>query len=127
MNSQGEVLNPGNLSIQTRNVMLNIDRVLNDLDCDFNDLVTLLCFYVNNEAIDEREFLQQVANCLPSDCQITVNAVPVPYLAYSGLMVEIEGYAMRRKTVSALRELVSRILVEIFCQPLLFRGCVRTN
>ena len=97
LNSQGEVLNPGNLSIQTRNVMLNIDRVLNDLDCDFNDLVTLLCFYVNNEAIDEREFLQQVANCLPGDCQTTVNAIPVPYLAYSGLMVEIEGYAMRRE------------------------------
>lgn len=95
LNNEGKVQNPGNLAVQTVNVMSYFGRVLEDLDCQFEDLVSLLCFYVNDGSVDETNFLQQVANCLPTDCRTTVTAIPVPYLAYDGLMVEIEGYAMR--------------------------------
>ena len=97
LNTEGEVQNPGNLAKQTVNCMSYFNRVLEDLDCQFEDLVTLLCFYVNDGSVDETEFLQQVASCLPEECRTTVTAIPVPYLAYDGLMVEIEGYAMRRE------------------------------
>ena len=93
----GQVRNPGNLSVQTENAMAYFERVLTDLDCDFYDLVTLLCFYVNDDSVNEREFLEKVAACLPPDCHTTVNAVPVPYLAYDDMLVEVEGYAMRRE------------------------------
>ncbi len=108
LDSKGEVQNPGNLVKQTANSMSYFGRVLEDLNCQFEDLVTLLCFYVNDGSVDESEFLQQVANSLPDDCWTTVTAIPVPYLAYDGLMVEIEGYAMRRengeRTVRAYTE-----------------------
>ncbi len=97
LNTEGEVQNPGNLAKQTVNCISYFNRVLEDLDCQFEDLVTLLCFYVNDGSVDESEFLQQVASCLPEECRTTVTAIPVPYLAYDGLMVEIEGYAMRRE------------------------------
>ena len=97
LNTAGEVQNPGNLAKQTVRAMSYFGRVLNDLECQFEDLVTLLCFYVNDGSVDETDFLQQVADCLPNDCRTTVTAIPVPYLAYDGLMVEIEGYAMRRE------------------------------
>ena len=97
MNTVGEVQNPESLAKQTVNSMSYFSRVLEDLDSQFEDLVTLLCFYVNDGSVDETEFLQLVASCLPEDCRTTVTAVPVPYLAYDGLMVEIEGYAMRRE------------------------------
>ena len=48
--------------------------------------------------VDETGFLAAVGECLPSDAHPAVTAVPVPYLAYEGLQVEIEGYAMRRES-----------------------------
>ena len=93
----GAVRNPGDIRIQTRNTMDYLARVLEGLDCELDDLVTLLCFYVNDGSMDEADFLAMVADRLPDSCRLTVNAVPVPYLAYDGLMVEIEGYAMRRE------------------------------
>ena len=97
LNTAGEIQNPGILAKQIVNSMSYFNRVLEDLGCQFEDLVTLLCFYVNDGSVDETEFLLLVASCLPEDCRTTVTAVPVPYLAYDGLMVEIEGYAMRRE------------------------------
>ena len=97
LNECGEVQNPGDLFGQITNSMAYFGRVLDDLECDFSDLVTLLCFYVSDGSIDEVEFLKEVARCLPGNCRTTVTAVPVPYLAYEGMVVEIEGYAMRRE------------------------------
>ncbi|MBT6511186.1 MAG: hypothetical protein HOL02_12175, partial [Rhodospirillaceae bacterium] len=94
---EGVVLNQGDHAVQTKAVMANFARVLEGLDCDLEDLVTLLCFYVNDGSMEEADFLSMVGACLPVGCRPTVNAVPVPWLAYDGLMVEIEGYAMRRE------------------------------
>jgi len=94
---QGEVCNSGDIATQTANVIRNFATVLEALDCDLQDLVQLLCFYVNDGSVDEAEFLALVAAALPEGTVTTVNAVPVPYLAYENMLVEIEGYAMRRE------------------------------
>ncbi len=93
----GVVRNRGDIEAQTGNAMAYLVRVLEDLDCVPEDLVTLLIFYVNDGSLDETDVLAMVARHLPDDCRLTVNAVPVPWLAYEGLMIEIEGYAMRRR------------------------------
>ena len=93
----GAVCNPGDLTAQTKRAMAHFARVLEELDCDPADLVTLFCFYVNDGGVDEAGFLAAVGECLPPDARPAVTAVPVPYLAYEGLQVEIEGYAMRRE------------------------------
>ena len=95
---EGVVCNPGDLAAQTRSVMAHFARVLEELDCDLRDLVVLHCFYVNDGGVDEAEFLASVGECLPSGARPAVTAVPVPWLAYEGLQVEIEGYAMRRES-----------------------------
>ncbi len=97
LDAKGNVRTPGDLDAQTVNAMAYFEQVLDDLDCDLGDLVSLLCFYVNDGSVDEAVFLESVARCLPRGCRTTVTAVPVPYLAYDGLMVEIEGCAMRRE------------------------------
>ena len=97
LTSEGRVCHPGDAKSQTRNAMKNFSRVLEDLDCDFGDLVMLWCFYVSDGSMDEREFLKTVAACLDRDSTPAVTAIPVPALAYDGLQVEIEGCAMRRE------------------------------
>ena len=93
---EGEVLDRGDLAAQTRTVVGHVARVLDGLDCDLEDLVSLLCFYVDDGG-DEAAFLTLLGDCLPAGCRTTVTVVPVPWLAYQGLVVEIEGIAMRRE------------------------------
>ena len=120
---EGVVLNQGDLETQTASVMRNFGAVLEGLDCDLQDLVFLLCFYVNDGSIDEADFLNMMAASLPEGTNTTVNAVPVPYLAYEGMRVEIEGYAMRRENgvrtarIYAVNEEAS-FLPGKFCQAL---------
>ena len=93
--SAGAVNNAYDLAVQVRNCIGNFERVLKELQCDLTDLVKLLCFYVNDGSVDEGEFLAMVARTLPAGARPAITAVPVPYLAYPGMIVEIEGYAMK--------------------------------
>ncbi len=97
LTSEGVVKNADDLATQTANVMANFGRVLDELGADLADLVTLLCFYVNDGSTDEAAFLNMVADALPDGAHPAVTAVPIPYLAYPGMRVEIEGYAMLGK------------------------------
>ena len=93
LSPDGVVLNKDDLATQTRNVIAHFATVLRELDCDLEDLVNLTCFYVNDGSIKERDFLDMVAACLPAGTRTAVTPVPMPYLAYVGLAVEIEGFA----------------------------------
>jgi enamine deaminase RidA (YjgF/YER057c/UK114 family) len=95
LTGSGEVRNAGDLARQVPNCIASFGRVLEELDAGFADVVKLLCFYVNDGSVDERSFLQLVAAALPPEARPAVTAVPVPYLAYPGMVLEIEGYAMR--------------------------------
>ena len=94
LDSDGVVQNPGDLQFQTVRAIENFDAVLRELGADLTDLVKLLCFYVNDGSVDEDFFLGHLADQLPEGTKTAVTAVPVPYLAYDGMLVEIEGCAM---------------------------------
>lgn len=102
LTSEGEVLNPYDLAAQTRQVMTNFSAVLKEFDSDLGDLVYLNAFYVNDGSVDEDDFLSMIADALPpalsNDTKTAITPVPVAYLAYEGMQVEIEGYAMRSET-----------------------------
>lgn len=95
LTSGGAVRNAGDLHAQIPHCIASFGRVLGELGADMSDLVKLLCFYVNDGSIDEHAFLAKLAATLPAGCAPAVTAIPVPYLAYPGMQVEIEGYAMR--------------------------------
>ena len=92
---EGVVNNAGNLALQTKNSIANMGRVLEDLGCDFADLVKLLCFYVNDGSVKEANVLAMIAAALPADARPAITLVPVSWLCYPEMLVEIEGYAMR--------------------------------
>lgn len=91
----GVVRNEGDIGIQATNAMANFSRVLESCDTSFADLVKVLCFYVNDGGRDENDVLSMIAATLPGSARCAVTMVPVPYLAYPGMEIEIEGYAMR--------------------------------
>ena len=91
----GDVRNEGDIATQTKNAMANFASILHDCDASLGDLVKLLCFYVNDGTRAERDVLAMIGDCLPGDTGPAITMVPVPYLAYPGMEIEIEGYAMR--------------------------------
>jgi enamine deaminase RidA (YjgF/YER057c/UK114 family) len=97
LDPNGTVLDPGDLAVQTRNAVANLGKVLEGLECDLADLVKLLCFYVDDGSVGEEAFLDMVAAALPEGARPAITTVPVPSLAYPGMVVEIEGYAMRHE------------------------------
>jgi enamine deaminase RidA (YjgF/YER057c/UK114 family) len=95
LDSKGTVLHPGDLPTQTDAVMRNIADVLAELGADMGDLVKLVAFYVNDGTGDEAAFLARIANHLPAGDGPVITAVPLPALAYPGMVVEILAMAMR--------------------------------
>ncbi|TDQ82495.1 enamine deaminase RidA (YjgF/YER057c/UK114 family) [Dongia mobilis] len=93
--AEGIVNHPGDLARQTANSIANMGRVLGEIGCDFADLVKLLCFYVNDGGVQEADVLAMIAAALPRDARPAITLVPVAWLCYPGMVVEIEGYAMR--------------------------------
>src|SRR5262245_39500639 len=104
---KGFVLHAYDLRTQTREVMRHIGTVLRGLDLDAGDLVKLVAFYVNRGEVDESAFLADVASYLPGPVGPAITAVPVPYLAYPGMLVEIEAIAMRREDGARLASTVA--------------------
>ncbi len=55
----------------------------------------LTAFYANDGSVDEDAFLASVGAALPDGAAPAITAVSLPYLAYQGMLVEIEATAMR--------------------------------
>ncbi|MEX0808735.1 MAG: RidA family protein [Dongiaceae bacterium] len=96
LDSSGTVLHPGDLDRQTAAVMENIRRVLAEFGAEPADLVKLVAFYATDGRADETRLLAAMAKALPgAGPGPVVSAVPLPALAYDGMVVEIEAIAMR--------------------------------
>jgi enamine deaminase RidA (YjgF/YER057c/UK114 family) len=94
LDSSGLASNAGDLPKQVATCLGNTKRVLARFGCGLEDMVKLLCFYVNDGSVDENNFLSMVGAALPPGASPAITAVPTPYLAYPGIRVVIEAYAM---------------------------------
>ena len=104
LDSKGTALHQGDLDTQTDAVMANIGKVLAEFGCGMGDLVKLVAYYVNDGSVDEISFLTRVAKSLPKGVGPVVSAVPLPALAYKGMLVEIEAVAMRGPDGAVLKK-----------------------
>jgi enamine deaminase RidA (YjgF/YER057c/UK114 family) len=94
----GDVIAPGDMEQQLRNVFDNIWRVLRDAGVGWRDVVRMDVFYVPDE--DEEAFWDKLARVageyVEADGPVWT-AVQVPGLAYPGLLVEIDAVAVARR------------------------------
>lgn len=94
LSTRGEMRHPGDLLAQTRLSMEEVARVLAACGASLSDMVKLVVFYVGDGG-DGHAMLAEVRRQFPGPFLPVVSLVPVPCLAFDGMMVEIEGYAMR--------------------------------
>lgn len=94
MDEHGAVLHPHDVAAQTRMAMENIERVLAEFDATLADVVKLNRFYVGSGTAKDWQEGALVAASFFDEPGPAATGIPVPALAYEGLMVEIEVIAI---------------------------------
>ena len=98
---KGLVLHHYDLKTQTGVVVGHIRTVLTDLGLSLDDVVKLTAFYVNDGGVDEDAFLADLRAQLGGARAPALTTVPIPYLAYPGMLLEIDTIAMRAEDGSS--------------------------
>jgi enamine deaminase RidA (YjgF/YER057c/UK114 family) len=94
LDTSGAVQHPDDLPAQVDSVFSYLTDVLLDLGADANDLVRLVVYFVGDAAA-ESLILDRLAARIGPDVRPVVNTISLPQLCYPGMMIELEGVAMR--------------------------------
>lgn len=97
LDAEARVLHPGDLLAQARSSMAYVGRVLADAGADLADLVKLTVFYVPAAGLTEGALIAALGRSMSATPAPgpALALVPLPGLAYPGMVIEIEGWAMR--------------------------------
>lgn len=94
LDQDANVVNPENMPEQTRTAMNNIETVLHDLGASLKDVVKVTAFYQGNaSAADLHENLMIRSACYSKPGPATTG-IPVPFLVYENMVIEIEVIAV---------------------------------
>lgn len=94
LSESGEVRHPNNIDIQCENAMSYLEQVLVELESGFSELVKLMVYFVGDAAAEKR-LLTLIGTSIGEEVRPVINTVSMPELCYPGMLVEIEGVAMR--------------------------------
>lgn len=94
LDEQGNVLHPGDIVAQTRVAMENIKAVLAGFGATLDDVVKVNIFYVGTGTKEDWEVAARVRASFFKEPGPAATGIPVPFLAYEGMMTEIEVIAM---------------------------------
>jgi enamine deaminase RidA (YjgF/YER057c/UK114 family) len=96
MSPLGDVLHPGDMETQTRIAMTNIAAILDEYGLGFEHVVKINAFYTGSAGTDQLRRNAEIRFAhftgIPGPAS---TGVPLPYLAYEGMVIEIDVVAMR--------------------------------
>jgi enamine deaminase RidA (YjgF/YER057c/UK114 family) len=94
LTTKSEVISPGDMKAQTHQAMKYIDRVLGEFKMSIDHLVKINAFYVGKGGANELHENASARMEYYQEHGPTSTGVPVPYLAYENMLIEIDGIAM---------------------------------
>lgn len=92
LDTQGAVVNPGNLDIQTRNVLQFAVDILEDFNASLKQVIKFV-IYFTGDTDDEATILNLIAERLPDSVKPAVSTICLPELCYPGMRIELEAVA----------------------------------
>jgi enamine deaminase RidA (YjgF/YER057c/UK114 family) len=92
LHGKGEVLDPGDLGRQTETALGNIERALATVDARMSDVTLVTAFYEGSPA--DLEIVLARTRTAFGDRPPPIVPVPLPFLAYREMVVEIEVIAV---------------------------------
>ncbi len=94
LDAAGAVQHPNDLPAQIDSVISYLRAVLHDLDADTDDLLRLVVYFVGDAAA-ESTILNRLADAIGPHVKPVVNTIALPQLCYAGMLIELEGVAMK--------------------------------
>ncbi len=94
IDSLGQVIDPNDLVAQTERSMDYIAKVLTDLGAGLDDVVKVTAFYQGGASAARIHENLSVRSAAFSDPGPATTGIPVPYLAYETMIIEIEVIAL---------------------------------
>lgn len=82
------------MHLQCETVFNYLQNVLQVMDCEVSDLVRLVVYFVG-DLNTEQAMLEQISALLGEDVLPVINTISLPELCYPGMLIELEGVAMR--------------------------------
>lgn len=96
LNTNAEVLHPNNIVEQTKIALANIKTILADLGASMDDIIKVTTFYKGNASAEGlHKNLSIRSNAFQTPGPAT-SGIPVPYLVYENMVIEIEVIAIAR-------------------------------
>lgn len=94
LDKQGCAVSPGEMEPQTRQAMTHIGTILRELDAGFADICKLTTMYEGRCGVDELDVNRGVRSSFFQAPRPPMTDVPQPVLAYPGMIIEIDAFAM---------------------------------
>ena len=94
LNRRGEAVHPGDLSAQTHQAMAHIGTILEELGASYADVCKVMTVYQRDCGADALNANLPIRSSYFDDPGPATTGVPLPALAYEGMCVEIDIYAM---------------------------------
>ncbi|WP_243468572.1 RidA family protein [Paraburkholderia sp. PGU19] len=94
LDKQGRAVSAGDMEPQTRQAMTHIGTILHELDAGFADICKLTTMYEGRCGVDELDVNRRVRSSFFEAPRLPMTDVPQPVLAYPGMIIEIDAFAV---------------------------------
>lgn len=94
LSTRGEVIDPGDMARQTRASMDNIRAILEGFGAGLDDVVKVTAFYRGGASAEELHANFRIRSASFTEPGPATTGVPLPFLAYEGMVIEIEVIAI---------------------------------
>ena len=94
LDKKGVTVHAGDMSAQTHQAMKHIGTILNEIGIDYGDVCKVGAFYHGDCGTEQLHANFPIRSSYFSDPGPATTGVPLPELAYNGMMIEIEVFAM---------------------------------
>ena len=94
IDSNGELIDPGDMVTQTRTSMANIAKVLAEFGLGLDDVVKVTAFYAGNASAEVLHDNLSIRSASFTEPGPATTGIPMPCLAYEKMEIEIEVVAM---------------------------------
>jgi enamine deaminase RidA (YjgF/YER057c/UK114 family) len=94
LDGKGRAVNPNDMRAQTGQAMVHIGSILRDLGVGYSDICKLTTMYAGRGGTGELSENLRIRSAFFDQLGPATTDIPVPVLAYPGMIIEIDAFAM---------------------------------
>jgi enamine deaminase RidA (YjgF/YER057c/UK114 family) len=94
LDKQGRAVHPNKLAAQTRQAMTHIGTILRELGASYHDVCKVTTVYQGSCGEDDLHENLSIRSSFFADPGPATTGIPLPTLAYPGMVIEIDVFAM---------------------------------